>query len=109
MESSYVAGRQIAADTSITAVYRANDEMAFGLMHALYEQARRMPQGVSVVGFDGIPLSEFGSPPLTTVKQGRLGSSVRAARLSVVGLVGLGNMADGRRSPSLNGGGTRGS
>ncbi len=68
-ESGYVAGLQIAQDPSITAVYCANDEMAFGLMRALYEHGRRVPDDVSVVGFDGIALSEFSSPPLTTVKQ----------------------------------------
>ena len=63
------AGLRIAQDSSITAVYCANDEMAFGLMRALYEHGRRVPDDVSVVGFDGIALSEFSSPPLTTVKQ----------------------------------------
>ena len=67
--SGYEVGRRIAADHSITAVYAANDEMAFGLMRALYESGRRVPDDVSVVGFDGIALSEFSSPPLTTVKQ----------------------------------------
>jgi DNA-binding LacI/PurR family transcriptional regulator len=47
----------------------ANDEMAFGLIRALHEHGRRVPEDVSVVGFDGIALSEFSSPPLTTVKQ----------------------------------------
>lgn len=68
-ESGYRAGREIAADPSITAVYCANDEMAFGLMRALHEVGRRVPEDVSIVGFDGIALSEFSSPPLTTVKQ----------------------------------------
>ncbi|MGV8908359.1 MAG: LacI family DNA-binding transcriptional regulator [Propionicimonas sp.] len=67
--SGYEIGRRIAEDASITAVYAANDEMAFGLMRALYESGRRVPDDVSIVGFDGIALSEFASPPLTTVKQ----------------------------------------
>lgn len=67
--SGYQAGQQIAADPSITAVFCANDETAFGLMRALYEAGRRVPQDVSVVGFDGIALSEYSSPALTTVWQ----------------------------------------
>jgi DNA-binding LacI/PurR family transcriptional regulator len=67
--SGYDAGLQIATDPSITAVYAANDEMAFGLMRALYEHGRRVPDDISVVGFDDIALSGFSSPPLTTVKQ----------------------------------------
>jgi DNA-binding LacI/PurR family transcriptional regulator len=67
--SGYLIGLQIAADPSITAVFSANDEMAFGLLRALHETGRRVPEDVSVVGFDGIALSEYSSPPLTTVKQ----------------------------------------
>ena len=43
--------------------------MAFGLIRALHEHGRDVPRDISVVGFDGIALSEFSSPPLTTVKQ----------------------------------------
>lgn len=43
--------------------------MAFGLMRALYENGRHVPDDVSVVGFDGIDLAEYSSPPLTTVRQ----------------------------------------
>ncbi|MCB0913532.1 MAG: LacI family DNA-binding transcriptional regulator [Propionibacteriaceae bacterium] len=68
-KSGYELGQHIAADPSITAVYCANDETAFGLLRALHEAGRRVPDDVSVVGFDGIALSEFASTPLTTVKQ----------------------------------------
>ncbi|MCC2594471.1 LacI family DNA-binding transcriptional regulator [Tessaracoccus sp. OS52] len=67
--SGYEAGKEIAADPSVTAVYSANDEMAFGLILALHEAGRRVPEDVSVVGFDGIPLGEFSHPPLTTIRQ----------------------------------------
>lgn len=67
--SGYAMGQEIALDPAITAVYSANDEMAFGVMRALHEQGRRVPEDVSIVGFDGIALSEFSSPPLTTVRQ----------------------------------------
>ncbi len=66
--SGYQAGWQLAADPSVTAVFCANDEMAFGFMRALLEQGRRVPQDVSVAGFDDIDLSEFASPPLTTIR-----------------------------------------
>ncbi|WP_029663353.1 LacI family DNA-binding transcriptional regulator [Cellulomonas sp. KRMCY2] len=67
--SGYLVGRQIALDRSITAVFSANDDMSFGLLRALHEAGLRVPQDISVVGFDGIALSEFSSPPLTTVAQ----------------------------------------
>lgn len=43
--------------------------MAFGLIRALHENSRRVPEDVSVVGFDDIALGEFAAPPLTTVRQ----------------------------------------
>ena len=67
--SGYQLGPEIAADDTVTAVYCANDEMALGFMRALHELGRRVPEDVSVVGFDGIALSEYAYPPLTTVTQ----------------------------------------
>ncbi len=46
-----------------------NDQMALGLVHALTDLGRRVPQEVSVVGFDDIPESAHSLPPLTTVHQ----------------------------------------
>ena len=68
-QSGYEIGRRVAGDDTVTAVYCANDEMALGFMRAQHELGRRVPDDVSVVGFDGIALSEFAYPPLTTVKQ----------------------------------------
>lgn len=70
--SGYEAGRRIAAEARAgraTAVFVANDQMALGLLRALHEAGVRVPQDVSIVGFDDIPESEFLSPPLTTVRQ----------------------------------------
>ncbi|MDR0591672.1 MAG: LacI family transcriptional regulator [Bifidobacteriaceae bacterium] len=67
--SGYAAGQRLAADPAVTAVYCANDEMALGLLRALYEAGRKVPDEVSIVGFDGIALGEFVYPPLTTVAQ----------------------------------------
>ena len=43
--------------------------MAIGLIRALVEAGRRIPEDVSVVGYDDIPEAGFLSPPLTTVRQ----------------------------------------
>lgn len=67
--SGYEVGLRMAADSSISAVFVANDEMAMGLLRALHEGGRRVPEDVSVVGFDGLSLGAFAYPPLTTVKQ----------------------------------------
>lgn len=65
----YRAGQQLADDPTVTAVFCANDEVAFGLVRAMHERGRRVPDDVSVVGFDGLPLVEYTFPPLTSVHQ----------------------------------------
>ncbi|MET8170203.1 LacI family DNA-binding transcriptional regulator [Streptomyces sp. NPDC005329] len=67
--SGYAAGRALAADAAVTAVFAANDDMAIGLIRALTEAGRRVPQDVSVVGFDDVPVAAYVTPPLTTVPQ----------------------------------------
>ncbi len=52
-----------------TAIFASNDDMAFGAMEALREQGVRVPDDMSVVGFDGIPQAALMHPPLTTVSQ----------------------------------------
>ena len=65
----YELGRRLATRTDVTAIFVANDQMALGVLRALHETGRRVPQDVSVVGFDGSPHGEFFNPPLTTVRQ----------------------------------------
>lgn len=51
-----------------TAIFAANDAMAIGALHALREKSLRVPEDVSIAGFDDIPLARFLTPPLTTVR-----------------------------------------
>ncbi len=67
--AGYEAGLRLAADPDVTAVFCGNDELALSLIRAMHEQGRRVPQDVSVVGFDGLDLGEFSFPQLTTVRQ----------------------------------------
>jgi DNA-binding LacI/PurR family transcriptional regulator len=68
-ESGYRAGLQLAGEPGCTAVFAANDQMALGLLRALHERGRRVPDDVSVVGFDDLPESASFLPPLTTIHQ----------------------------------------
>ncbi len=68
-DSGYLTGRSLARETDVTAVFVANDQMALGLMRALREESRRVPEDVSVVGFDDLPEARFFWPALTTVRQ----------------------------------------
>lgn len=67
--SGYAAGQLIVREGSATAVFVANDQMAIGLSRALLEAGYRVPEDLSVVGFDDIPEAGYLFPPLTTVRQ----------------------------------------
>jgi DNA-binding LacI/PurR family transcriptional regulator len=67
--SGVLVGRQLATRDDVTAVFCGNDEIAMGVMTGLADAGRRVPQDVSVVGFDDHPLSEIWRPSLTTVAQ----------------------------------------
>ncbi|MFC5502875.1 LacI family DNA-binding transcriptional regulator [Lysinimonas soli] len=68
-EFGYRAGRELLAGEDFTAVFCSNDLMALGLLHAFREAGIRVPEDVSVVGFDDIPEAAHYSPPLTTIRQ----------------------------------------
>ncbi|GAA5150259.1 LacI family DNA-binding transcriptional regulator [Microbacterium pseudoresistens] len=65
----YFAGTELARRRDFTAVFAANDVMAIGLMHGFRDAGLRIPEDVSVVGFDDIPVAAHVHPPLTTVHQ----------------------------------------
>lgn len=67
--SGYQSSLAMLRDHRPTAVFAANDQMALGLLRALHEAGLRVPQEVSVVGFDDIPESGYFTPPLTTIRQ----------------------------------------
>lgn len=69
MESGITAmERLIALPELPTAVMCSNDMTAIGALHALYRTTHRVPEDISVVGFDDIHLAQFMLPPLTTVQ-----------------------------------------
>jgi DNA-binding LacI/PurR family transcriptional regulator len=67
-QSGYMAGTTV-AKTAATAVFTANDRLALGTIHALHNAGKRVPEDVSVVGFDDMPDATHYLPPLTTVRQ----------------------------------------
>ncbi|MEY9214992.1 LacI family DNA-binding transcriptional regulator [Thermobifida halotolerans] len=69
-ESGFRAGEQLfdLAEPP-TAVFAASDQMALGVYEALRRRGLRVPDDVSVVGFDDLPQARWSSPPLTTVRQ----------------------------------------
>ena len=67
--TSQAAQQRLARDPKVTAVLCGNDDLAIGVMRAMHEAGRSIPDDVSVVGFDDTPLSAFYIPALTTVRQ----------------------------------------
>jgi LacI family transcriptional regulator len=69
-----------------TALFAANDQMALGACLGLYRRSLRVPQDVSVIGFDDLATSRYSIPPLSTVRQpayetGQLAASAMLAML----------------------------
>jgi LacI family transcriptional regulator len=61
------AGELLAAITGLTAIFAMNDVMAIGALAALRQRGLRVPEDVSVAGFDDIPVAADLSPALTTI------------------------------------------
>ncbi|GAB2503892.1 LacI family DNA-binding transcriptional regulator [Lysobacter humi (ex Lee et al. 2017)] len=75
----------LARGVDFDGLFAASDLIAVGAMRALREAGRRIPEDVSVVGFDDIPMARFATPPLTTVVQ----DTTRAGQLLVATLMQL--------------------
>ena len=65
----FAAQRLLASGNHFTALFAFNDISAIGAIRALREAGLRVPQDVSVIGFDDIPSAAFQNPSLTTVRQ----------------------------------------
>jgi LacI family transcriptional regulator len=64
--------RLLLLDPLPTAVVCSNDMTAIGVLHKLYRKGLRVPDDISVIGFDDIHIAEVMMPPLTTVQMSRL-------------------------------------
>lgn len=69
-EGGFVRGAELLDLTDRpTAIFAGSDEQAFGVYEAARQRGLRIPQDLSVVGFDDLPVTRWVSPPLTTVRQ----------------------------------------
>ncbi len=70
MENGYcTAKRLVESGVDFTALYAVSDVLAIGAIRALLESGRKVPDDVSVAGYDGIDVSGYISPSLTTIRQ----------------------------------------
>ncbi len=68
VESGYAAAQRLLKRLpDLTAIFAQNDTMAIGVLSALHDQGRRVPEDCAVVGCDDIPLAAYTIPALTTI------------------------------------------
>ena len=115
LEGGHAAGqRLLATEPRPTAAICHNDVMAIGLLQACAEHRLRVPEDLSIVGWDDVPYASLVTPPLTTVRVPRYELGQAAARklleLMAGRPAGRGGAAAGsraRRAPELRAAGRR--
>ena len=82
--SAFATGLEIFSNSAPpTAIFAVTDRIAIGLLRAAYESHISVPKQVSIIGFDNIELSEFVTPPLTTISQAPAQMGYVAAELLI--------------------------
>ena len=81
-----------------TAIFAGNDLQAFGVYQAAREARLHIPEDLSVVGFDDLPVANWVGPPLTTIRQPLVQMAVTAARLVLSLVEGRAAGADAGRA-----------
>lgn len=70
-EGYYAMGRLLDKMPEITAVFAMSDVMAVGAIRAIRDRGLRVPEDISIIGFDGIDIGNYMAPRLTTIRQHR--------------------------------------
>jgi DNA-binding LacI/PurR family transcriptional regulator len=99
-EATYFEGGKLATEHLLaqpqppTAILAANDQLAVGALHAAWRRGRRIPDDLSIVGFDDLPVAQYLTPPLTTVRQ-------PIAELGRTAIATLIDLLEAKRPPTL--------
>lgn len=72
----------------LTAVFAYNDSMAAGALTTLKDNGIAVPQHLSLIGFDDIPISRYTDPQLTTVRYPVMSMAKLATELALLGAAG---------------------
>ena len=75
--------RVLAARNGATAIFAGNDLLALGALRALHESGVRVPDDMSIIGFDDWPFAEHTAPPLTTMRIERKRYGQLAAQMAL--------------------------
>lgn len=92
--ASVVAMELLMKHPDISAIFCASDLMALGVITSAKELGLRVPEDVSIVGYDDILLASYATPPLTTISQNFYQLGFQAGQL-------LTNMLDGKTEPQV--------
>ncbi len=84
-----------------TAIFCYNDMTAIGTMRALKQMGLRIPDDISVVGYDDIPIAEYLEPPLTTIRQRKYDMGCMAMEMLLRLLNGATDVQDVTIEPTL--------
>lgn len=99
--SGYEQGLRIAADPDTTAIFCSNDGLAIAALRALHEKGVRVPEEVSIIGWDNQPFSEFTWPALSTVSPDFKDLGQRAFQLLQQRLSATETVRDSKVRPKL--------
>ncbi|QFG00656.1 LacI family transcriptional regulator [Psychrobacillus glaciei] len=83
MDVAYLIAKKFLQNNLVTAIFASNDLMACGIYRAAHELGIQVPEQLSIVGFDDIPLVTALIPKLTTVKQGTYEMGRKAIELLI--------------------------
>ena len=67
----------------MTAVFAGNDAIAIGVLHYLKDNGYKVPQDVSLIGFDDVEADLMLNPPLTTIRVPKIEMGIEALKLLV--------------------------
>lgn len=91
LASQAVVKRLSERGNDFTAILTAGDSLAYGAMHGIRQAGLRVPEDISVVGMDDLPLSDFSDPPLTTmhIPMRHIGAAALSLLLDDLGVLHL--------------------
>ena len=79
-DSAIAMGRSLASRSDFSAICVSGDQYAVAIMAGLRECGVRVPEDISIIGFDDADIARMANPPLTTIRQDGIGKGERAAQ-----------------------------
>lgn len=88
IEGGYLATKALLAKADVSALFCGNDQMAIGAYRSIFEAGLKIPEDISVIGYDGLDITKYLTPSLTTVYQPAAGIGQAAAKILVDAIAG---------------------